>query len=85
MANPNQADYDKDGIGNICDNCPFISNPLQEDSNGNGIGDICEGINYGIDTDGDGIPDSLDNVWHVYLIYKSNTYICNHMYIVSFN
>lgn len=31
-----------DGIGDICDNCPFVYNPGQEGSDADGIGDICE-------------------------------------------
>ena len=35
-------DFDEDGIGNRCDNCPHISNPSQKDSNSDGIGDACQ-------------------------------------------
>ncbi len=34
-------DFDLDGIGDSCDNCPLFYNPLQEDSDSDGIGDSC--------------------------------------------
>lgn len=66
--NPDQADMDEDGSGDLCDqdadgdrvpdeqdNCPLVSNN-QQDSDGDGIGDACDG-----DNDGDGIAGELDN------------------------
>ena len=48
-------DYDKDGVKDIYDNCPFDWNRDQADWNGDGIGDVCQ------DYDKDGVKDSEDN------------------------
>lgn len=37
-----KADYDKDGIANDKDNCPFVSNSNQKDIDGDGRGDACD-------------------------------------------
>ncbi len=71
--NPDQADSNDNGIGDVCetptdsdndgvfdkyDNCPITPNPDQLDTDKDGIGDVCDLIN---DTDGDGVRDALDN------------------------
>ena len=42
VANPTQADGDRDGIGTACDNCPAVANPLQADADNDGLGDACD-------------------------------------------
>lgn len=36
------ADFDSDGVGDACDNCPAVPNADQTDSDGDGVGDLCD-------------------------------------------
>ena len=66
-SNPDQANFDNDGQGDVCDdsdsdnvfddvdNCRLTSNPNQADFNNDGQGDVCD------NSDGDSLLDSVDN------------------------
>jgi len=60
------ANHTSDGIGDVCDNCPFELNPGQEDADTDGVGDTCDNCpiesNPGQeDADTDGVGDTCDN------------------------
>jgi len=65
VPNRDQADRDKDKVGDVCDkvgdvcdNCPDTPNPDQRDSDFDGIGNACDCASA--DRDGDGDSDGLD-------------------------
>ncbi len=55
--NPDQADADGDGIGDLCDNCPAVANLFQSDGDRDGLGDACDACP---DFDADGECDDVD-------------------------
>jgi len=50
-----RADYDRDTVPNLTDNCPWDPNPDQQDTDADGSGDACDW-----DDDGDGFGDSTE-------------------------
>jgi hypothetical protein len=65
---PFVGDEDMDGVLNGNDNCILLDNPGQEDSGNLGIGNVCRVVDFfsgvQLDSDGDSIPDSVDNCVH---------------------
>jgi thrombospondin 2/3/4/5 len=50
-------DYDRDGVYNAVDLCPYHYDPHQRDFDGDGRGDVCDD-----DIDGDGVTNTVNVV-----------------------
>jgi hypothetical protein len=56
---PDDPDFDGDGIPNEDDFCPVLADPDQEDYDDDGVGDACDYFDD-FDGDGDGVPNEED-------------------------
>jgi hypothetical protein len=59
-----QCDFDNDGIGDICDNCPKTVNNNQLDTDGDGVGNVCEDSDIDKDARLNGATDNCQSLYN---------------------
>ena len=95
IANADQANFDGDALGDVCDsdddndavvdgldNCPLTFNPSQVDEDGDGNGDVCDlciGVDANNDQDVDGYCGDIDCDDNDANIFPGNLEVCDNL------